>query len=253
MLYAEVCVNTPLGAPRPLGPGSGLRSPAGDDAAGQSFTYQTPGSLAGRLLPGHLVWIPFRGRRLQGVVLRLSDAAPDFQTREIISLVWAQPVLNAAQLALAHWISQQTLAPLIESLRLMLPAGLSQRGRTVFVRTAAVAPSGLSEKQQALLARIGQAPGDWSDITDDVKRVTQRDDLDPLIALGPVTREAEFPSPPPRPQDGPPGAAARRRRDRGPRPADAGEIILAGGRAGVAGRAGTGRRSTARPAGANAV
>ena len=95
-----------------------------------------PTSLAGRLQPGHLVWIPFRGRRLQGVVLRLSDAAPDFQTREIISLVWAQPVLSSSQLTLAHWISEHTLAPLIESLRLMLPAGLSQRGRTVFVRTS---------------------------------------------------------------------------------------------------------------------
>ena len=122
--------------------------------------------LAGRLQPGHLVWVPFRGRRLQGVVLRLTDAAPDFQTREIISLVWAQPVLNSSQLALAHWISDYTVAPLIESLRLMLPAGLSQRGRTVFVRTSVPSPAGLSEKQQMLLARIAQAPGDWSDITD---------------------------------------------------------------------------------------
>jgi primosomal protein N' (replication factor Y) len=207
MLYAEICVNTPLGAPRALGPGASLRGPSGDELVGQSFTYQVSASLTSRLQPGHLVWIPFRGRRLQGVVLRLSDAAPCFETREIISLVWAQPVLGSAQLALAHWISEQTLAPLIESLRLMLPAGLSQRGRTVFVRTSALAPSGLTEKQQALLARINQAPGDWSDITagvlgtaSPIKHVTQRDDLDPLIEMGLVNREVEFPSPPPRPK-----------------------------------------------------
>lgn len=192
MLYAEVCVNTPLGAPLP--------AHASPTPAAQSFTYQAPAVLAGRLQPGCLVWIPFRGRRLQGVVLRLADAAPDFQTREIIALVWAQPVLSSAQLALAHWISEETLAPLIECLRLMLPAGISQRGRTVFVRSLSPAPAGLSEKQQALLARIGQAAGDWSDITADVKHVTQRDDLDPLIEMGLVTREAEFPSPPPRPK-----------------------------------------------------
>ena len=132
--------------------------------------------------------------------MRIHDAAPDFQTRELIALVWAQPVLTPAQLALAQWISEQYLAPLIESLRLMMPAGLSQRGRTVFVRTSTLAPSGLSEKQSALLARIAQKPGDWSELTQDVKRATQRDDLEPLIAMHLVTREAEFPSPPPRPK-----------------------------------------------------
>lgn len=188
MLYADICVNTPVGAP------------GGDDVANQTFTYAVPASLSGRLTAGHLAWIPFRSRRVQGVVLRVHDAAPDFQTREIIALVWAQPVLTPTQLSLAFWISEQTLAPLIESLRLMLPAGLSQRGRTVFVRTARPAPGGLTEKQAALLARIGQKPGDWNELTEDVKRVTQRDDLEPLIEMKLVTREAEFPSPPPRPK-----------------------------------------------------
>ncbi len=192
MLYADVCVNTPVGVAGPM--------VGGEDAASQTFTYGVPPSLAGRLAPGHLAWIPFRSRRVQGIVLRVHDAAPDFQTRELISLVWSQPVLTPAQLSLAYWISEQTLAPLIESLRLMLPAGLSQRGRTVFVRTAAPAPGGLTEKQLALLARIGQKPGDWSELTEDVKRVTQRDDLEPLIEMRLVTREAEFPSPPPRPK-----------------------------------------------------
>lgn len=193
MLYADVCVNTPIGAPSPAGAG-------GENAPSETFTYAVPDALAGRLAPGHLVWIPFRSRRLQGVVLRVRDDAPSFQTRELIALVWAQPVLTPSQLALAEWISEQTLAPLIESLRLMLPAGLSQRGRTVFVRTSTPAPGGLTEKQAALLARIAQKPGDWSEITEDVKRVTQRDDLEPLIEMALVAREAEFPSPPPRPK-----------------------------------------------------
>lgn len=175
------------------------RSPVPDPQSPSSnsvFTYQVPAALAARLAPGHLVWVPFRGRRLQGVVLRLHDAAPDFQTRELISLVWAQPVLNAAQLSLADWISEYYLAPLIESLRLMLPVGLSQRGRTVFRRTPAPAPAGLSAKQGELLARIAREPADWAEITAEVKRVTQRTDLEPLIDLGLVIRDVEFPSPP---------------------------------------------------------
>jgi primosomal protein N' (replication factor Y) len=108
-----------------------------------------------------LVWTPFRGRRLQAVVLRLSDAAPAFETQEIISLVWAQPVLTPAQIALAYWVSDYYVAPLIESLLLMLPAGLSQRGRNVLARTAKPAGSDLTPSQTALLARIAQNEGDW--------------------------------------------------------------------------------------------
>ena len=193
MRYAEVCVNTPLGSPTPS-------SAVGDDQQGRTFTYAVPDRLASRLQPGHLVWAPFRGRRLQGVVLRISDAAPKFDVREIISLVWAQPLLTPAQLALAHWISNTYLAPLIEALRLMLPAGLTQRGRTVFVHVGGVAPAGLTSRQIALLERLTARAGDWSEISQGLRGVTQRDDLAPLIEMGLVTQEVEFPAPPPRPK-----------------------------------------------------
>jgi primosomal protein N' (replication factor Y) (superfamily II helicase) len=195
MLYADVCVNTPLGA-RPGAPGAPADS--GDDPLGRTFTYAVPDRLAGRLEPGHLAWVPFRGRRLQAVVLRVHDAAPQFETREIISLVWAQPLLTPSQLELAAWVSDTYLSPLIDALRLMLPAGLAQRGRTVFVRTRTAAPAGLPEKQKALLARITQAEGDWAEISQGLKGVTQRDDLEPLIEMKLVSREVAFASPPPR-------------------------------------------------------
>ena len=190
MLYADVCVNTPLGR----------RAGAAPDALSGTFTYAVPHHLVGRLEPGHLVWTLFRGRRLQAVVLRLSDAAPKFDTQEILSLVWAQPVLTPAQIALAYWVSDYYVAPLIESLLLMLPVGLSQRGHNVLARTAEPAPSGLTPTQTVLLARIAQKEGDWAQVSDGLRGVTQRADLDPLIAQGLVTREVAFPSPPPRPK-----------------------------------------------------
>jgi primosomal protein N' (replication factor Y) len=186
MLYADVCVNTPLGR-RPGAP---------PDAMTGTFTYAVPQHLVGRVEPGHLVWTPFRGRRLQAVVLRLSDAAPSFDTQEIISLVWAQPVLTAAQIALAYWVSDYYVAPLIESLLLMLPVGLSQRGHNVLARTAKPASSDLTPNQSALLARIARKEGDWAAISEGLRGVTQRADLDPLIAQGLVTREVAFTSPP---------------------------------------------------------
>jgi len=190
MLYADLCVNTSLGR----------RTGAAPDAETETFTYAVPDRLVGRVEPGHLVWAPFRGRRLQAVVLRLTDAAPTFDTHEIVSLVWADPVLTPAQIALAYWVREYYVAPLIESLLLMLPVGLSQRGHTVFVRTARPAPSGLTPTQAAVLARIGQKEGDWAEISAGLRSVTQRADLAPLIDRGLVTREDAFPAAPPRPK-----------------------------------------------------
>ena len=197
MLYAEVCVNTPLG--RRVA-GGGADDDGEFDPLGPAFTYAVPDRLAGRLQPGHLAWVPFRGRRLQAVVLKFSDVPPDFDTHEIISLVWAQPLLTSAQIALAYWISDTYLAPLIESLRLMLPVGLSQRGRTVLVRTQEPAPPDLTATQAALLARIAQSEGEWAEVSKGLRGVTQKADLQPLLTKGLVTQEVAFPSPPPRPR-----------------------------------------------------
>ncbi len=109
-------------------------------------------------------------------------------------------MLTLAQIALAYWVRDYYVAPLIESLLLMLPVGLSQRGRTVFIRTARQAPSGLTPTQMAVLARIGQKEGDWAEISEGLRGVTQRADLAPLIDRGLVTREVAFPSAPPRPK-----------------------------------------------------
>jgi primosomal protein N' (replication factor Y) len=188
MHFAELCVNTPLGR-------RGSAEPEAYDPLGPTFTYAVPERLVGRLQPGHLVWVQFGPRRVQAVVLQLTDSAPDFDTREIHSLVWAQPLLNTAQLALARWLAGYYLAPLIETLRLMMPAGLSQRGRTIFERTGMSAPSDLTPRQAALLARITEAAGEWSEVSAGL-RATQKDDLEPLIQKGLVARESAFPAPP---------------------------------------------------------
>jgi primosomal protein N' (replication factor Y) (superfamily II helicase) len=193
--WAEVCVNTPLG--RSVGPSLGADRDKDPDS--RTFTYRVPAKLAGRVAPGHLVWVPFRSRRLQGIVMSLVDRQPDFATLDIEALVWAQPVLTPIQLQFARWISAYYLAPLIEALRLMLPARITQRGRTVLARTRAPAPHELPPHQAALLARIAESEGTWLEVSNGLK-VTQRDDLEPLIALGLVTREVAFANPPPRPK-----------------------------------------------------
>jgi primosomal protein N' (replication factor Y) len=196
MLYADVCVNTPLGAR--VGLSLGADSP--DDPTIRTFTYSVPEKLAHRLQPGHLVWVLFRGRRLQAIVMSIGSVAPKFDTLPIEAVVWSQPPLTPAQLKLARWMSAYYMAPLIESLRLMLPVGISQRGRTVLVRTSDPAPARLTPTQTALLERIAQEEGSWAEITEDVRNVTQARDLEPLIDAGLVTREVAFLTPPPHPK-----------------------------------------------------
>ncbi len=92
-------------------------------------------------------------------------------------------------------ISETYLAPLIEALRLMLPVGLAQRGRNVFARNARAAllrPAGQPAGAAGSHHRLRQANGRNQR---GLKRATQRDDLEPLIALGLVTREVGSPRP----------------------------------------------------------
>ena len=81
----------------------------------------------------------------------------------------------------------------------MLPAGLARQGRTVFVRTARAASADLTPAQAALLAQIVEIEGEWSEVDAGLK-VTQKNDLEPLLARGLVAREVAFPTPPPRPK-----------------------------------------------------
>ena len=91
-----------------------------------TFHYHIPDNLLSDLSVGHLVIVPFGKRRAQGVVFRLSDESPVPETRPIERLVDVQPALTQAQLQLAAWLHQATLAPIGECVSLMIPAGLSQ-------------------------------------------------------------------------------------------------------------------------------
>lgn len=111
-MFAEVAVNLP--------------------AVRSTFHYHLPTELEGRLRPGHLVTVPLGPRRVQGVVVRLLSAAEVPETRPIEALVDAEPVLSPEQLELARWLAEQTRAPLIECLTLMVPPGLSQQADSLY-------------------------------------------------------------------------------------------------------------------------
>jgi primosomal protein N' (replication factor Y) (superfamily II helicase) len=96
------------------------------------YHYHLPAELVGRVLPGHLVVVPFGRQRVQGLVLRQVSDPAVAETRPVEALVDDQPVLTPAMLGLAQELARATLAPLAACVDLMLPPGLSQQSETLY-------------------------------------------------------------------------------------------------------------------------
>ncbi|MEA3253319.1 MAG: DEAD/DEAH box helicase, partial [Chloroflexota bacterium] len=110
MNYAEVAVNSP-----------GRRS---------TFCYAIPSNLS--IGVGQAVWVPFGSRIVQGVVVELS-AQPSVEiTKEILRPITDYPLLSAAQIELAMWVSERYLSPLFDAIALMLPPGFERKLITYF-------------------------------------------------------------------------------------------------------------------------
>jgi len=85
------------------------------------FTYSIPEVM----LPvvGGRVLVPFRQRRLSGIVTELHQRVPNVPLKNILSVLDAAPVLDEQLLLLGKWIADYYLAPLGEVFHGMLPLG----------------------------------------------------------------------------------------------------------------------------------
>jgi primosomal protein N' (replication factor Y) len=122
-----------------------------------TFHYHIPTDLRPFLRVGNLVEVEFGQRLAQGIVIALADEAPVEETKPIIALIDAEPVVQTWQIELAQWLSCEYLAPLNGCLRLMLPPGLTRWADI----TLDIAPgwdgSGrLTETQQQLIELLRQ-------------------------------------------------------------------------------------------------
>lgn len=91
-----------------------------------TFHYHVPVDLRPQIQIGHLAEVEFGSRLAQGLVIGFASAAPVPETKPIIGLVHAEPMLYPWQIALAQWLSQQYLTPLNACIRLLLPPGLTR-------------------------------------------------------------------------------------------------------------------------------
>jgi primosomal protein N' (replication factor Y) (superfamily II helicase) len=95
------------------------------------FTYRVPDGM--EPVVGGRVLVPFRQQRLSGIVTELHDRDPKIQTKNVISVLDAQPALDEQLLALGKWIAGYYLAPIGDVFRTMLPLN-AEFQRTVTYR-----------------------------------------------------------------------------------------------------------------------
>jgi primosomal protein N' (replication factor Y) (superfamily II helicase) len=83
-----------------------------------AFTYRVEGEapvIGGRVL------VPFRERRMPGVVVALHENPPSVPAKVVLRVLDREPLLDDKLLRLARWVAQYYIAPLGEVLRTMLP------------------------------------------------------------------------------------------------------------------------------------
>ena len=174
--YADVAVDAPVGHAR-------------------TFTYGIPARFT--VQPGQLVWVPFGSQTLQGIVVELSAAKPDFALRDILQPVEPAPLLGPEQLQLGQWLSRYYRSPLFAALSLMLPPGFEAHVRSRLFPTtdSGVDKDTLREETVAALEALedkGRMPQ-----ADFVKLLGRRGirELNRLVERGAVHREVTIPRP----------------------------------------------------------
>ncbi len=112
----------------------------------QAYTYRVPEALAEAAPVGARVLVPFRNRRLTGVIV---DEGPppetlDFEVKAVLDVLDDVPVCTEELLGLTRWIADYYVCSWGEALKAVLPAGTT-------VET------------ERRLTRTDAAPGDWAD------------------------------------------------------------------------------------------
>src|SRR5271165_3325705 len=84
------------------------------------FTYRIPENSPEPCIGGRVI-VPFREKRLSGIVTELHDREPKFQTRRLSQVLDSTPALTPELMQLGRWIAQYYIAPIGEVYRTMLP------------------------------------------------------------------------------------------------------------------------------------
>ncbi|MBO6795334.1 MAG: primosomal protein N' [Balneolaceae bacterium] len=122
------------------------------------FTYSVPKELFSHSLIGKRVWVPYRNYYAIGLIVRVHDEEPDFETKPIRKVLDDDPVLTSDLLKLTDWIHKFYFCSWGEVIQAALPSGLNFVSKT-YVKVSETVESTLSSEEQNVVALIEeQAP-----------------------------------------------------------------------------------------------
>ena len=118
----------------------------------QTFTYAVQATIERRLSPGCRVLVPFGSRHVVGIAVRIHDEERQGKVKRIQQVLDEKPLLSPRMLELARWMASYYLAPIGETIRVMLPPGLLDRN--VSVETGPLTSRYWPAKQQLAVVEI---------------------------------------------------------------------------------------------------
>ena len=110
MMYADIAVDAPVTSER-------------------TFSYSVPDNWLVEI--GQLVWLPFGGRIIQGIIINLSDTSQSDYTLPIASVVEPSPLISPLHISLGLWISRYYFSSPFEAISLFLPPGFKSKVTSV--------------------------------------------------------------------------------------------------------------------------
>jgi primosomal protein N' (replication factor Y) len=105
----------------------------------RAFTYRVPEGLTGAARAGCRVLVPFRNRRLTGVIVEDGPPADtlDFQVKDVIDVLDDVPTCTPGLLRLTEWMADYYVCRWGEALKAALPAGITVETQRTLRRTGA--------------------------------------------------------------------------------------------------------------------
>ncbi len=94
-----------------------------------TFTYSIPDELPEPCIGGRVI-VPFREKRLCGIVAEVHDREPSFKAKPVQQVLDLTPALTAELMQLGRWIAHYYIAPIGEVFRTMLPLSAEFRRAT---------------------------------------------------------------------------------------------------------------------------
>lgn len=176
--YAEVAVDAPV-------------------RSGRAFSYHIPEPLP--IVPGQLVWVPFGRRILQGIVMEVAAVPQVAETKAILQPVEPAPLLDAAALSLAQWLSRYYLCSLFDAAALFLPPGFKAHALSRLRPAAVPADAAALVRRQDQTRAALQALAEKGVLTEvEFTKLLGRNggrEVNRLIAQGLIRRQVELPRP----------------------------------------------------------